>query len=128
MPRLTKEGLDEGKQFPQMEGPFVFKHAVRRMPQVVEEALSSEGYTIEDLDMLVPHQANLRINEFVAKRLKLPIEKMYNNIHKYGNTTAATIPIGLCEVAEQNLIKEGDLVCLASFGAGFTWGAMLVQW
>jgi len=128
MPRLSHEGLDQGRHYPQMDGKFVFKHAVTRMPEVIREALDTAGYTIDDLDMLVPHQANLRINEFVAKQLGLPPEKMYNNIMYYGNTTAATIPIGMCEVRDKGLIKDGDLVCLAAFGAGFTWGATLVKW
>lgn len=128
IPRLSHEGLDNGRQFPEMDGPYVFKNAVTRMPEVIREALDKGGFKIEDLDMLIPHQANLRINEFVAKQLGLPNEKMYNNIMKYGNTTAATIPICLCEANQLGLIKEGGLVCLAAFGAGFTWGATLIRW
>jgi len=111
-----------------MNGKFVFKHAITRMPEVIREALQTAGYTINDLDMLIPHQANLRINEFVALQLGLPAEKMYNNIQRYGNTTAATIPICLTEVRDKGLLKDGALVCLAAFGAGFTWGATLVRW
>ncbi len=127
-PRLTHEMLDEGRHYPQMDGKFVFKHAVTRMTEVVTEALEVGGYTIADLDMLIPHQANLRINEFVAKKLGIPFEKMFNNIQRYGNTTAATIPICLCEAQEEGKLKEGDLACLTAFGAGFTWGATLVRW
>ena len=127
-PRLSHKALDEGGQFPRMNGKFVFKHAITRMPEVIREALQTAGYTINDLDMLIPHQANLRINEFVALQLGLPAEKMYNNIQRYGNTTAATIPICLTEVRDKGLLKDGALVCLAAFGAGFTWGATLVRW
>lgn len=127
-PRLTKEGLDEGRHYPQMDGKFVFRHAIERMPEVILEALSANGYTINDLDLLIPHQANLRINEFVQKKLGLPDEKIFNNIQKYGNTTAATIPICMVEAREAGILKEGSLVCLAAFGSGFTWGATLLQW
>jgi len=127
-PRLSHEALDKGGQYPIMEGRYVFKHAVTRMPEVVREALDAAGHTIDDLGMIIPHQANLRINEFTAKQLGIPMEKMYNNIVNYGNTTAATIPIGLCEARDKGLIKDGDLVCLVAFGAGFTWGATLIRW
>lgn len=127
-PRLTKEGLDEGRQYPIMDGKYVFRHAVERLPEVILEILGKNGYTIEDMDLLIPHQANLRINEFVALKLKLPAEKIFNNIHKYGNTTAATIPICMVEARAAGLIKPGGLICLASFGAGFTWGASLIRW
>jgi len=127
-PRLSHEALDEGRHYPIMEGRYVFKHAVTRMPEVVREAVEAAGCTVEDINMIVPHQANLRINEFTAKQLGIPMEKMYNNITNYGNTTAATIPIGLCEARDKGLIKDGDLVCLVAFGAGFTWGATLIRW
>ena len=128
MPRLTHQSLDEGRHYPRMNGKYVFKHAITRLPEVILEALQAGGYTIKDLDMLIPHQANLRINEFAALQLGIPAEKMYNNIERYGNTTAATIPIGLCEARDKGLLKNGALICLAAFGAGFTWGATLIRW
>ena len=127
-PRLTHEGLDNGLHYPVMDGKFVFRHAVERMPEVILEALNANGCALDDLNLLIPHQANLRINEFVQKKLGLPDEKMFNNIQKYGNTTAATIPICMVEARDAGLIKEGSLICLAAFGSGFTWGASLIRW
>lgn len=127
-PRLTREMLDTDRIYPKMEGRFVFKHAVVRFPEAVQEALDTTGYTIEDLDLFIPHQANLRITEAAAQRIGLPPEKVVSNIHKYGNTTAASIPIALSEAWEEGRIKENSLVCLASFGAGFTWGSVLIRW
>jgi 3-oxoacyl-[acyl-carrier-protein] synthase-3 len=127
-PRLSVQDLQEGKHYPQMKGRNVFKHAVTRMPEVVLEALKANGKTLADLDCLIPHQANLRINEFVQKSLGLPDEKIHNNIDRYGNTTAATIPICLDEALQLGKVKSGDLVCLAAFGAGFTWGSVLLRW
>ena len=92
------------------------------------EALQTNGYTPADLNLLVPHQANLRISQFVQRILKLEDEQVWNNIQKYGNTTAASIPIALCEAWEAGKVKEGDLVCLAAFGSGFTWGSALIRW
>jgi 3-oxoacyl-[acyl-carrier-protein] synthase-3 len=123
------ENLLENKTYyPNMNGQLVFKTAVTKFPEVIMEALNKTGYTPADIDMLVPHQANLRIAQFVQKTLRLPDEKVYNNIMKYGNTTAASIPIALCEAWEAGKIKEGDLVCLAAFGSGFTWGSALIRW
>lgn len=127
-PRLSQKVLEEGRHFPKMEGRKVFKNAVSRMPEVVMEALRANGYGLADLDMLVPHQANLRINEFVQKALGLSDEQVFNNIQKYGNTTAATIPLCLDEAVREGRIKRGDLVCLCAFGAGFTWGSALIRW
>lgn len=124
---MTHADLDAGRQYPAMEGQKVFKNAVKRMPEVVHSVLKKAGYTLDDLDMLIPHQANLRINEMVAKLLRLPPEKVHNNIQKYGNTTAATIPICLSEAREMGKVKPGDLVCCVAFGAGFTWGAVLLR-
>ncbi len=124
LPRVTHKILEEGKHFPKMDGPFVFKHAVRRMVEVIKEALDTNGYTLDDVAMIIPHQANLRINQMVARQLKLPENKMYNNIDRYGNTTAATIPIALTEVLEKELVKDGDLIIMVSFGAGFTWASV----
>jgi 3-oxoacyl-[acyl-carrier-protein] synthase-3 len=114
--------------WPQMDGKFVFRHAVTRMTESIDEALGAVGRTRADISMMIPHQANLRINQLVAMGLGLGDDRMANNIDRYGNTTAATIPILLSETWEAGRIKEGDLVCLAAFGAGFTWGAALLQW
>jgi len=113
---------------PQMDGKLVFKHAIKRMPEVTMEALAKNNLTVEDLDMFLPHQANLRISQMVQRFLKLPDEKVYNNIQKYGNTTAATLPILLSDLWEQGRIKEGQLFALATFGSGFTWASALIKW
>ncbi|MBC7887939.1 MAG: ketoacyl-ACP synthase III [Ferruginibacter sp.] len=125
---MSKEMIDKGQNFPFMDGPAVFKKAIVKFPEVVVEALSQNGLTTADLNMLIPHQANLRISQFVQQKLGLQDHQVYNNIQKYGNTTAASIPIALCEAWEQGKIKEGDLVCLAAFGSGYTWGSVLVRW
>lgn len=127
IPRLSHAMLDEGAQFPQMNGKLVFRWAVEKIPEIAMEALAATGYRIEDLDWFVPHQANLRINEMVAKRLGIPDEKCWNNIVRYGNTTAATIPIGLAELVEAGKAKPGDLMLFAGFGSGFTWGSAIVR-
>lgn len=126
--RLTEEFIAAGNYFPIMEGQFVFKLATTRMPESIREALEATGLQPEDIDLLVPHQANLRISEMVRRAFKMPEEKVFNNIMKYGNTTAASIPIALCEAWEQGKVKEGDLICLTAFGAGFTWGSALIRW
>lgn len=125
---LTQHMLDNAQTFPHMEGQFVFKLAVQKMPEVVMEALTEVGKTPADIDMLIPHQANLRISQFVQRTLKLPDEKVWNNIQRYGNTTAASIPIALAEAVEAGKVKKGDLVCLCAFGSGFTWGSALFEW
>jgi len=124
------KGMSEehDKIHPQMDGKLVFKHAIKRMPEVTMEALSANNLTTEDLDMFLPHQANLRISQMVQKFLRLPDEKVFNNIQKYGNTTAATLPILLSELWEQGRIKEGQLYALAAFGSGFTWASALIRW
>jgi 3-oxoacyl-[acyl-carrier-protein] synthase-3 len=127
-PRITVEDLEEGRHFPRMEGKEVFKHAVTRMPEVVEESLEANGLGAGDIDLLVPHQANLRITQMVQRRLGLPDEKVVSNIERYGNTTAATVPIALAEAAREGRLDQGDLVCMVVFGSGFTWGASLVRW
>ncbi|WP_162053003.1 3-oxoacyl-ACP synthase III family protein [Pontibacter pamirensis] len=126
--RLTHEMIDSGAIYPYMNGNTVFKHAVTRFPEVIEEALKKNGYKPEDIDMLVPHQANLRITSYIQQKMGLPSEKVMSNIHKYGNTTAASVPIALSEAVEEGRIKEGDLVCLAAFGSGFTWASALIRW
>ncbi|MDP4678785.1 MAG: 3-oxoacyl-ACP synthase, partial [Cyclobacteriaceae bacterium] len=119
---------DDTRYYPYMNGNFVFKNAVVRFQQVIMEALLHNGYKPEDIDMLIPHQANLRISQFIQKQMNLPDQNVYNNIQKYGNTTAASIPIALSEAVTEGKIKEGDLVCLAAFGSGFTWAAALIRW
>lgn len=119
---------DDPSAFPRMAGRYVFKHAVTRFPQVIRESLDHNGFGIEDLSLLVPHQANLRINQFVAADLGLAEEQVVNNMQKYGNTTAASIPLALREAIDDGRTKDGDLLCLAAFGAGFTWAAGLVRW
>lgn len=125
---LNQHMLDNGQIFPQMDGQFVFKMAVQKFPEAIHEVLNQAGLQPADIDMLVPHQANLRISMFIQRQLRLPDEKVWNNIQKFGNTTAASIPIALCEAWEAGAVKEGDLVCLAAFGSGFTWGATLLRW
>jgi 3-oxoacyl-[acyl-carrier-protein] synthase III len=120
--------IDNAQNFPFMDGPSVFKKAVVKFPEVIVEALEANGYKPTDVDMLIPHQANLRIAQFVQQKLGLKDEQVHNNIQKYGNTTAASVPIALCEAYELGKIKEGDLVCLAAFGSGFTWASALIKW
>lgn len=126
--RITHEMIDNGDIFPIMNGQTVFKHAVVRFPQVITEALEANGLQASDIDLLVPHQANLRISEAVRSRMGLPEEKVFNNIMHYGNTTAASVPIALTEAWEKGLLKDGDLLCLAAFGSGFTWASALIRW
>ncbi len=125
---LTQKMWEEEDYYPQMNGPFVFKYAVQKFPEVILEVLDMNNLKTEDLTMLIPHQANLRIAQFVQKKLKLRDDQVFNNIQKYGNTTAASIPIALSEAYHSGKIKKGDLVCLAAFGSGFTWGASLMRW
>lgn len=129
-PRLTEEMIDgeDARIFPKMEGRYVFRHAVTRMPEVIQEALDAVGLKPADIDLLVPHQANLRINQMVALGFEMPEERIVNNIQRYGNTTAGSIPLALYEAWQEGRIRDGDLVCLAGFGAGFTWGAILIRW
>jgi 3-oxoacyl-[acyl-carrier-protein] synthase-3 len=127
-PYLTQKFLDEGRIWPKMQGREVFKMAVTKIPEVIEEALQANNLRVEDIDLFLPHQANLRINQFAAARLGVPEEKFYSNIQRYGNTTAASIPIALSEIAEQGILREGDLMMMVSFGSGFTWGASVIRW
>lgn len=125
---VTQKMLDDGLLYPNMNGQLVFKHAVVKFPAVIMEGLEDAGLAPGDINMLVPHQANLRISAFVQRKLGLSDDQVYNNIQRYGNTTAASIPIALCEAWEEGKIKDGDLVCLAAFGSGFTWGSALIRW
>ena len=127
-PRISVEDFEAGRHFPTMDGREVFKHAVTRMPEAVEEVLEASGLSIDDVDLLIPHQANLRISEMVRRRLRLPEDRVYNNIQRYGNTTAATIPIALAEAVAEGRLHSGDLLCLVAFGSGFTWGSALIRW
>lgn len=126
--RITKEMIENGDFLPYMNGNLVFKHAVQRMPESVYEALNEAGFSVNDINLLIPHQANIRISQFVQKTLGLSDNQVFNNIQKYGNTTAATIPMAMSEAWEQGKIKENDLICLTAFGSGFTWGAALFRW
>lgn len=129
-PRLTEEMIagDNPRIFPKMEGRYVFKHAVNRFSEVIREALDANGYTIADVSLLIPHQANLRISQLVAMGFELPEERIFNNIQRYGNTTAASIPLALSEALDAGRLKSGDLLCIAAFGAGFTWASALIRW
>ncbi len=120
--------IEKGQNYPLMDGQAVFKKAVIKFPEVIMEALSANGYSPSDISLLVPHQANLRISQYVQQKLKLRDDQVFNNIQKYGNTTAASVPIALCEAWQEGKIKKGDLVCLAAFGSGFTWGSVLIKW
>jgi 3-oxoacyl-[acyl-carrier-protein] synthase-3 len=126
--RLTPEMIEAGRQFPHMNGRQVFKHATTRFPEAILEVLDKAGERLEDVALVVPHQANQRISDAVAERLGIAREKVFQNIQRYGNTTAASIPIALTEARDEGLVKPGDLVVLAAFGAGFAWGAVAIRW
>jgi 3-oxoacyl-[acyl-carrier-protein] synthase-3 len=127
-PRMAPEYLEQGLQWPIMQGREVFRSATTRMPEAVKHALEVNGLTLEDIKVLIPHQANLRISEMVQKQLGLRDDQVFNNIQKYGNTTAATIPMALHECLVAGKIGRGDLVMFAAFGSGFTWGSAAVKW
>lgn len=125
---LADNDPDDESYFPYMNGQFVFKNAVVRFSEVINEGLQANNLQVSDIDMLIPHQANLRISQFIQKKFNLTDNQVYNNIQKYGNTTAASIPIALTEAWEKGKIKSGDTVVLAAFGSGFTWGSAIVKW
>lgn len=128
-PRISAEAMAERKHYPAMKGKNVFKHAVTRMPQAIMEGMQANGITsLSEIDMMIPHQANLRINQMVAQMIGMPPEKTHNNIQKYGNTTAASIPICMHEAIALGKIKPGNLVCLVAFGAGLTWGSVFLRY
>jgi len=127
MPRITAEGLAAGQHFPRMNGRLVFRHALEKLPSVIREVLAAERCALDEVDWLVPHQANLRIIENVRVGLAVPTEKVVVNIDRMGNTTAASIPLALEEARRDGRIRDGQLVCLAAFGAGFGWGATLLR-
>lgn len=126
--RVSAELIERGDFFLKMNGNAVFKHAIVRFQEVIDEALKANGKDKSEIDLLVPHQANLRISNYIQQKMGLPDEKVFNNIMRLGNTTAGTIPIALSEAWEQGKIKEGDLICLAAFGSGFAWASCLLNW
>ncbi len=129
VPQIIAENPQENiPYYPVMNGQFVFKHAIVRFSEVIQEGLQANNLEVKDIDMFIPHQANLRISQFIQHKLKLTDDQVFNNIEKFGNTTAASIPIALTEAWEQGKIKEGDLVVLAAFGSGFTWGSVIIRW
>ncbi|SHI69825.1 3-oxoacyl-ACP synthase III family protein [Flavobacterium terrae] len=125
---IADNNPDDESYYPYMNGQFVFKNAVVRFSEVIMEGLKTNNLEVSDIDMLIPHQANLRISQFIQQKFQLTDDKVYNNIMEYGNTTAASIPIALTEAWEQGKIKEGDTVVLAAFGSGFTWGSVIIKW
>ena len=127
-PRISTAQLEQGHQWLQMDGRDVFRHAVTRMPESATAVLTKAGYTWDDVNLLIPHQANLRISEAVQKSLKLRDDQVYNNIMRYGNTTSATIPIALDECVRSGRLKRGDLLVLTAFGSGFMWGSCIIRW
>jgi len=125
---LAENDPEDQSYYPQMNGQFVFKHAVTRFSEAILEGLEANNLQKEDIDMLIPHQANLRISKFIQKKFQLSDDKVHNNIMKFGNTTAASVIIALTEAWEQGKIKDNDLVVLAAFGSGFTWGSVMIRW
>jgi 3-oxoacyl-[acyl-carrier-protein] synthase-3 len=125
---IAENDPNDESYFPYMNGQFVFKHAVVRFAEVIHEGLEANNLQVSDIDMLIPHQANLRISQFIQKKFNLTDDQVFNNIQKYGNTTAASIPIALTAAWEQGKIKEGDTVVLAAFGSGFTWASAIIKW
>lgn len=128
IPEILASEEEDVSYFPYMDGTFVFKHAVVRFSEVIMEGLAKNNLNKEDIDMLIPHQANLRIAQFIQSKFKLRDDQVFNNIMKYGNTTAASIIIALTEAWEEGKIKTGDTVVLAAFGSGFTWGSVIIKW
>ncbi len=125
---LRDNDPDDESYLPYMNGQFVFKNAVVRFAEVIGEGLQANNLSVSDIDMLIPHQANLRISQFIQQKFGLSDDQVYNNIERYGNTTAASIPIALTEAWEKGKIKPGDTVVLAAFGSGFTWGSAIIKW
>ena len=125
---LVDNDPNDESYFPHMNGQFVFKHAVVRFSEVINEGLAANNLKVSDIDMLIPHQANLRISQFIQKKFGLNDDQVFNNIQKYGNTTAASIPIALTEAWELGKIKTGDTIVLAAFGSGFTWASAIIKW
>ena len=126
-PRISKEAIEEGRHFPKMDGKIIFKLAVSKLPEVVGETLTKAGLSIEEIDLFIPHQANLRINQFFQQAMKLPEDKVFHNIQRYGNTTAASIPLAFDEALEMGIIGKGSTVMFLGLGAGVTWGAVITK-
>ena len=126
--RITHEMIDDRRVFPFMDGRFVFKHAVTRMPEVLLETLHAASLKLEEIDLFLFHQANLRINEFVAQKLEIPEQKVLNNIQRLGNCSAAALPILLAEASRSGRLEPGQRVSLTAFGSGFTWGSAVLEW
>ena len=124
-PRISHELIDEGRHWPKMDGKTIFKLAVQKLPEVVKESLDKADLSLADIDLFIPHQANLRINQFFQKSMNLPPEKVFNNIQRYGNTTAASIPLAFDEALELRIIGPGSTVLFLGLGAGLTWGAVI---
>ena len=125
---LAENDPEDVSYFPYMNGQFVFKHAVTRFAEVINEGLEANNLKVSDIDMFIPHQANLRISQYIQKKFDLSDDQVFNNIQKFGNTTAASIPIALTEAWELGKIKSGDTVVLAAFGSGFTWASAIIKW
>jgi 3-oxoacyl-[acyl-carrier-protein] synthase-3 len=128
VPEIIEAKGEDISYFPYMDGTFVFKHAVVRFSEVIMEGLTKNNLRKEDIDLLIPHQANLRIAQFIQRKFRLRDDQVFNNITKYGNTTAASVIIALAEAWEEGRIKEGDNIVLAAFGSGFTWGSLIMKW
>ena len=126
--RINTELIAQGRHYPTMNGPMVFKHATRRFCEAIKEVLEKGKADLEDVNLVIPHQANQRITDAVGARMGVPPERMFSNIAKYGNTTAATIPIAMAEAVKEGRLKRGDLLVTVAFGSGFTWGANLIRW
>ncbi len=127
-PRISEEMIAEGRHYPSMNGREVFRNAITRFPEVIREALDANNLSIDDVALIIPHQANLRISQMVAKKLDIGMDRVFSNIQKFGNTTAASIPIALSEALQEGKIHNGDLVILAAFGSGFTWASAAIRW
>lgn len=125
---ITHDLIEKEDVYPYMDGQSVFKKAIIKFPEVVKEALDANNLKTSDIDLLIPHQANLRISQFVQQHMHLRDDQVFNNIQKYGNTTAASIPIALYEAWKDGKVKDGNLICLAAFGSGFTWAGALLRW
>lgn len=125
---MNENDPNDTSYYPYMNGNFVFKHAVTRFQEVIYEALQKNGQQASDIKLLIPHQANLRISQFIQAKMKLSEEQVYNNIMRYGNTTAASIPIAMSEAWQEGKMEDGDIICLAAFGSGFTWASALIRW
>ena len=127
-PRIDSDMINRGAQYLSMDGKEVFKHAVKRFPEVINKALDHNSLSVDDIDLLIPHQANQRISDMVARSMKLDKDKMVSNIHKFGNTTSASIPIALSEAKASGRVKDGDIIVCAAFGSGFLYGSNLIRW